>query len=706
MANIVVVDHLREYREINKLILAERDGMQQVLMITDRIVKSQLNIYLLLRFSINLYGSRDTSISEVTETILAGVKSHIVCTALNMAKEVLSTNTITTFNVAEAMLNRGYTMEYFTGKEVFTAKMRGKAFEKKFSEGVRFQSGTTVINVPTSCDFIDTNYLPEQPKTVIAQFKSVLATSVQIVASYNAIINDIVKPVNFSPDAKVLTGIDSILRFGGTTAAAMLLNDHIQDRKRKQSIKLPTTLVGAKLAHEAYDALVSAISYDTLLEREWVTKFNSCFLSPMIDVIKDQGRTMYGLIYQSPEIPLSFQDLSFDVTQKNISISQAYDANRVARTVRGENDSENAVFSRIANVPFTVPYRVGEACSMKANYSRYYTGATKIFIDADKTVAQVVIADLLDALAMDDYDGEVYIPSYASKIVGVYADLKETDTPKSYAEMQRLNYKYRHSPMKLLLYVPEYTQAFRESFDASVLVIDLKVIANTEGRYSTVCGAVNHLGSIRKKFHDAFNYNYVFQIPFVDGMSDWIYDSKGETEYFLRSSYQMTNLMCYFSSILPDKKDAWSYNLLDHKEIAMYCSAASLMTILRCIYKFTGKRPNSYLKHFGFRELPVMVRGMAKIGSNVLLTLKLEAGKFEDMDLEEVRMLFDTSDESTRSIIASTHPDLLQKAFPAPSSSTPSTFSAPQIDNAPKKSLKINYESVLGDDEDASDTVQ
>jgi len=218
--------------------------------------------------------------------------------------------------------------------------------------------------------------------------------------------------------------------------------------------------------------------------------------------------------------------------------------------------------------------------------------------------------------------------------------------------------------MKVILYPFERIEILRREFTATDLVIDFKVISNVEGQYSTKCASVNYLGMQRAAFHSSYKYSFVFIIPLVDGMNDWIFSQgKGKDKAaYLRSGYQITNLRAFYSNYEPDLKlDKWSYNLLDASEVSTYCSAAALVTILRCVYKFTGRTPNYYLDFYKFKTLPIVVKGMAKIGANVLLTMKLQPGVFQDMDLDELRAVFDTATTEQRTEILILCPEVLER---------------------------------------------
>jgi hypothetical protein len=655
-----------DYRALNSQVKLISDQSKQALLICEHLTRGQINAFQRQRFGSAIQGPCDSIVTEKTQLILDGLQNYEVALAYTMAKDVLSSNVITPFNVSDVLLGRGYAMEYFEGDVTYDVKTRGKNFKKTIKEGVKFTTpNAEQIVLPIINSFIDTNYLPEQPKTSIPKFNMVIALTVQIVSSYNFISNNILKVVNFSPDANALTGMDKIVKQGGTSAAAALLESYITKKKLKNDVKTATSLSGAKFAHEAYDSLMAAIEADPSREQHWINQFNLCLVEPMIATRVEKGLLVHTVKYKSIEPPLYFNEKEFNIEKNNISIPQAYDANKIARSVRGENDSEKAIFSRIANFPFTVPYRVGEACAMRANYLRYFHGCQRVFVDADKTVAQTVVSDFLDALVMSDYSGEVFVPHHASRIIGMVAHQPDESVKSGFVDLQHLDYRYRNSPMKIVLYSYEKTEILRKQFDDSTLVIDFKVIVHPEGKYNDMCSNVNYLGSQRAIFHNSYRYRYVFELPLVDGMKEWIYGlhTKDPDEAVqLRSGYQMTNLHAFYSNFkCDDKADGWSYNLLDAKEVLSYCSAASLLTILRCVYKFTGVRPNTYLKYYKFRTLPIFVKGMAKIGSNVLLTMKLQPGQFEAVDIDELRAIFDTADTSQKIEIVSANPEVFSK---------------------------------------------
>jgi hypothetical protein len=667
---IYVISNHDEYRKINQQVRNTPGQEAQALVICEHLTRGQLNAYMLAKFGISVQGPRDTIVTEKTQVILDGLKNYQVALALTMAKDVLTSNIITPFNVADVLLGRGYSMEYFNSEDAVEVQLRGKNFKKSIKEGVLFTSpNSDAIALPVINSFIDTGYLPEQPKTTIPKFNMVIALSVQLTASYTFISNNAVKAVNFSPDANTLTGMNKIVKPGGMTAAAALLENYISERKAKNEIKTPTSLSGAKFAHEAYSCLMDAIELDSSLESYWITQFNLCLVSPMITTTKSKGVNVHSVKYKPVELPLFLNEQQFGIEKQSITIPQAYDANKIARSVRGENDSEKAVFSRTANYPFTVPYRVGEACTVKADYQRYYSLFDQLFIDADKTVPQTVISDLLDALTMSEYKGQVLLPVHASRIIGMVAHHGSNNIKSGFVDMSQLDYRYRSSTMQITLYPFEKVEYFRKSFKDDTLVIDLKVIAYTEGQYNNTCTNVNYLANQRMLFHDTYLYKYVFVLPLVDGIEEWARTGKLKQkknalvqEFEIRSGYQMTNLHAFYSNFQRNVKlDSWSYDLTDAKEVTTYCSAAALMTILRCIYKFTGVRPNRYLEFYKFKTLPISVKGMAKIGANILLTMKLAPGQFEDVSIDELRAIFDTADVDQRIEIVSANPSFFRR---------------------------------------------
>jgi len=381
----------------------------------------------------------------------------------------------------------------------------------------------------------------------------------------------------------------------------------------------------------------------------------------MVSAKNEGGLKSYGLIYKEIQVPYSLNDVSFHIIKKGITIPQAYDANKIARTIRGENDAENAIFSRTANFPFGVPYRVGEACAVKSNFSRYVKGYQTVFLDVDKSVPQSIITDFLDAMTMLEYKGDLWVPNYISRVSGLIADVKKSEIRPSFTDLQSLSYKYRDALFVVKLYSPEVVDQKKKTFDKDVLVIDFRIVTNLDGaQYANLCSSVSYTSGLRIQSHDQYKYNYVFIMPLVEGMSTWIAHGKDKPDVYLRSGYHMTNLLAFYSTV-PPQDDAWSYDLLDAEQVLAYCSASALMTILRCTYKFSGQPPNYFLVRYGFKPLPISVKGMSKIGSNVLLTMKLDVGVFDQMSTEELRGLFDSANTDQRSDLIDQHPELMHR---------------------------------------------
>jgi len=562
------------------------------------------------------------------------------------------------------MVNR-YTNEVLTGREA-----------AKF-----INADGHVVGIPIVYGALNTDYLPKFDDLAIIKFSAGLVISVRAICSYGVIKHNVVNPINTKGLADEMMGISSMINPVGVTACLSFLVDAMAQRDKAKDNVLEYNLSGSALSHEAYIALVWVSAYDPRSLSKWLQLVNLAIRSEKKFLVmerKEKG-AKFSINFVGVRLPSTIKRNPIDIKSRETTLGVAFDANVIARTIRGENDREVAVNSRIANLPFQVTYAMGEDVRAQGNYARYWKDFTDVLIKTTQRGGVRATVEILNAMVMDGYTGKVAVNMTLQNIAGMKVTVVDG------VKTSVIN--YREGEFNVEFYNSD--QLVADYFGEGTLVIDLDNIISNTSKFIDMSSDYERDVPLRIKLLDTYGCKWVFPVKMYPGIDKVLLineDGVVRRKNHVRSGVQVSNLEVLVSNffvppitsikyvnaakfpvvegntfIRPVSRDSVRRLTLDEEETGdgrwyeirpinfiqdldlghisdrnMWNMCVVLFNIARCTHNITGRSPNNLLMTKGLPPVRNTMSGLARIGSLIRSQEVIDTLEYNDLDMDDL----------------------------------------------------------------------